>query len=132
MALLVDSDLLIDLERDRDAGILEALPDGEALAISVITVSELLHGLHRAGEEFQVRRRAFVDRILAEFEAVPITTLVARVHAEIWAELSSTGNLIGSHDLWIAATGVALDTGVATRNTADFERVSGLRVVSPW
>jgi predicted nucleic acid-binding protein len=28
---------------------------------------------------------------------------VARAHAEIWAELESDGNLIGAHDLWIAA-----------------------------
>ena len=131
MALLIDADLLIDLERNRGSAPLRSFPGEEELAISVITVSELLHGVYRAAGSVRSRRRAFVERVLAEFEAIPITTVVARAHAEIWAELSSAGNLIGAHDLWIAATGLAYDLGIATRNVADFERVHGLRVVTP-
>ena len=62
--------------------------------------------------------------------AIPITEPVARVHAELWAELAQRGQLIGAHDLWIGATAVAHGLGVATRNVADFERVPGLRVVA--
>jgi tRNA(fMet)-specific endonuclease VapC len=130
LALLIDSDLLIALERDR-AELLEAMPPDEELAISVITVSELLHGVHRAGGEVRARRRSFVERIVAEFDAIPITTVVARNQAEIWAELATGGRVIGSHDLWIAATAITYDLGVATRNTSEFERVPGLRVVAP-
>jgi tRNA(fMet)-specific endonuclease VapC len=110
---------------------LEELVGEEERAISVITVSELLHGVHRATSVRRSRRRAFVEHVLAALDPVPITDVVARVHAELWADLESRGVVLGAHDLWIAATGVAHGFGVATRNRADFERVTGLRVVSP-
>lgn len=131
MALLIDADLLIDLERGRESGSLDSLLGDEDVAISVVTASELLHGVHRAGGPVKARRRAFVEWILGELEAVPITEVVARTHAAAWAELAANGEHIGAHDLWIAATGLAFDLGVATRNAADFGRVPGLRVVVP-
>jgi tRNA(fMet)-specific endonuclease VapC len=54
---------------------------------------------------------------------------VARTHAEIWAALESDGNLIGAHDLWIAATALSQGMTVATANTRDLKRVPGLDVV---
>jgi tRNA(fMet)-specific endonuclease VapC len=69
--------------------------------------------------------------LLAEPEAIPITTPVARLHAQIWAELAERGELVGLHDLWIAATALAHGFGVATRNRTEFERVPGLRVLAP-
>jgi predicted nucleic acid-binding protein len=55
--------------------------------------------------------------------------VIARAHAEVWAELESEGNLIGAHDLWIAATALSHGMDVATANPRDFERVPGLNVV---
>ena len=96
----------------------------------MITVSELLHGVHRARGARRTRRRAFVEHLLARLDAVPITEPVARVHAEIWAQLAGKGAVIGSHDLWIAATALAHGFGVATRNDRNFGRVRGLRVLA--
>jgi len=96
----------------------------------VITVSELLHGVHRASGARRNRRRAFVEHVLAGLEPVPITEPVARVHAGLWADLDRRGDVPGAHDLWIAATALAHGYGVATRNTRDFGRVRGLRVVA--
>ena len=126
MALLIDTSLLVAFERD-DAAV-ESLGDEER-AISVVTVSELLHGVHRARGPQQTRRRAVVEAILAAFDAIPITEPVARIHAEIWARLSARASVIGNHDLWIAATALSYGFGVATRNARDFERVAGLRVL---
>lgn len=129
MAVLIDTDLLVDHERD--AVSIDSLLGDEERAISVITVSELLHGVHRAQGARRTRRRAFVEHILGGLEPVPITEPVARLHAEVWADLSSRGETIGAHDLWIAATAIAHGLGVATRNVADFSRVPGLRVLGP-
>ena len=131
MAFLIDTDLLVDLERGDATPDVERILGDEDRAISVITVSELLHGVHRAQGAIRVRRQAFVEHVLAGIDAIPITDLVARVHAGIWAELSNRGQPIGAHDLWIAATALAHGFGVATRNPAHFARVEGLRVVSP-
>ena len=129
MALLIDTDLLIDVERTGCSEIVEPLLGEEECAISVITVSELLHGVLRAAGGTRARRRAFVEHVLAGLQAIPVTEPVARVHADIWADLSERGEPIGAHDLWIAATAVAHDLGVATRNASHFDRVPGLRVV---
>lgn len=131
MAVLIDTDLLIDLERGVGTREVEELLGDEERAISVITVSELLHGALRATGARRTRRRAFVEHLLGELQALPITEPIARVHAEIWAQLADRGAVIGAHDLWIAATALAHGLGVATRNAADFERVAGLRVLAP-
>jgi tRNA(fMet)-specific endonuclease VapC len=131
VALLIDTDLLIDLERGDATSGVERLLGDEDRAISVITVSELLHGVNRAQGAIRARRRAFVEHVLAGMEAIPITEPVARVQAEIWSDLTERGQPIGAHDLWIGATAVAHGLGVATRNAAHFERVRGLRVVAP-
>lgn len=111
--------------------LLEQVLGDEERAISVITVSELLHGVHRAAGAHRARRAAFVEHVLAAFEPIPITETVARVHAEIWTDLAGRGETVGAHDLWIAATALAHGLGVATLNAADFGRVPGLRVILP-
>ncbi len=129
MAVLIDTAPLIAFERSGAAERLDAEIGDDERAISVVTASELLHGVHRANAQHAARRRAFVEHILAAMEPVPITAAIARVHAEIWAGLEAAGTPIGAHDLWIAATAVAHGYGVVTSNTRDFARVPGLRVV---
>jgi tRNA(fMet)-specific endonuclease VapC len=101
----------------------------EDRAISVITASELLHGVHRADTgAVRANRSAFVEHLLSAIEPLPVTMAIARAHAQVWAELESEGNLIGAHDLWIAATALSHGMDVATANLRDFERVPGLNV----
>lgn len=129
MAVLIDTSVLVDAERRGEP--LERSVGEQERAISAITASELLHGVHRADEErVRVRRQAFVEYLLASIEALPVTVAVARTHARIWAALERKGRMIGTHDLWIAATAVTHGMGVATANADEFERVPGLAVVS--
>ena len=130
MAVLIDTGVLVDIERADSAAALERVAGDEQRAVSVITVSELLHGVHRATGARRARRSAFVEHLLAGLVPIPITEPVARVHAGIWAELTGRGDAIGAHDLWIAATALAHGLGVATGNAAEFERVPGLRVLA--
>ncbi len=128
MAVLIDTSVLVDAER-RGLALDRKIGDRDR-AISVITASELLHGVHRARTgSVRVRRAAFVEHMISMIEPLPITIAIARAHAEIWAELDSEGNPIGAHDLWIAATALGYGMGVATANPRDFERVPGLNVV---
>jgi tRNA(fMet)-specific endonuclease VapC len=130
LAVLIDTDLLIDLERGIGTPAVEEVVGEEDRAISVITVSELLHGSLRARGQRRNRRAAFVEHVLAGITAVPITETVARMHAAVWAHLAEGGEAIGAHDLWIAATALAHGLGLATRNRTEFERVPGLRLVA--
>jgi tRNA(fMet)-specific endonuclease VapC len=129
LAVLIDTSVLVNAER---RGLpLDRAFDEEDRAISVITVSELLHGVHRAGDaRIRTRRQAFVEHLISSIEPLPITTSVARAHAEIWAGLEQRGEAIGAHDMWIAATAVSHGMTIATANATEFERVPGLTVVS--
>ena len=128
MAVLIDTTVLIDAER-RGQALDEVIGDQER-GISAITASELLHGVHRAEDgAVRARRSAFVEHVISAMEPLPITTAIARAHAAVWAELEKEGNLIGAHDLWIAATALSHGMEVATANAKDFERVPGLTVV---
>src|SRR5438067_7764392 len=122
---MLDSSVLIDAERGRvdlDAR-LAALGD-QPLALAAVSASELLHGVHRARDASQRRRRQrFVEAILSDLTVVDFSLVEARVHAQLWAELASRGISVGAHDLLIAATAIANGLRLATSNVRDFHRV---------
>jgi tRNA(fMet)-specific endonuclease VapC len=129
LAVLIDTSVLVNAER-RGLSLEQAVGEKER-AISVITASELLHGVHRATDDrTHTRRLAFVEHLISAIEPLPITTPVARAHAEIWARLERGGEVIGAHDMWIAATAVSHGMDVATANATEFDRVPGLTVVA--
>ncbi len=130
MAVLIDASILIEAERgklDLEPHVARR-PDDESF-LSVITASELLHGVHRAAQpEQRARRSAFVEGVLERFPLLPVDLATARAHAQVWAELAKAGTLIGPHDLWLAATCIAHGLTMVTANLREFERVPGLQV----
>ncbi len=123
--VLIDTSVLIDAERD--SRVLAQLPENARHAISVITISELLHGVHRAApDRMRIRRQVVVEALLGAIEQLPITPRIARLHAQIWAELQAKGEIVGAHDLWIAATALAHGLTLATANASEFKRVPTL------
>ena len=95
----------------------------------MITVSELLHGVHRATDPaVRARRSAFVESVLDELPIVGVDLLTARTHAELWAELARRGESIGAHDLWLAATCVGRGLTLITGNAREFRRVPALEL----
>ncbi len=132
MGLLIDASVLIEHERGRVP--LEEMLEGrekEELFLSVITAGELLHCVHRASDPaVRGRRSAWVEAILQRLPVLPVDVPTARAHALLWAELARQGQLIGPHDLWLAAACVAHGLTLVTGNLREFRRVPGLEVVS--
>lgn len=130
MGVLIDASVLIEHERGRLE--VESWVRGreeEELFLSAITASELLHGVHRAGDAARrTRRSAFVEGILERFPLLPIEFVVTRAHARLWADLAAAGTMIGAHDLWLAASCLAHGLTLATANVREFGRVPGLTV----
>jgi tRNA(fMet)-specific endonuclease VapC len=130
VAVLIDASILIEAERGRlrlEPHVARH-PDEECF-LSVITASELLHGVHRATQpDVRAKRAAFVEGILERFPLLPVDLAAARAHAQLWAELRQAGTIIGPHDLWLAATCVAHGLTMVTGNVREFERVPGLDV----
>lgn len=131
MGCVIDTCILIEAERNSsDIAVRISNIKDDNFYISVITASELLYGIYRAGNvKTKNRRKAFVEDVLLKFPILPNNLPVARMHAELWAELASTGNMIGSHDLWIAAASLAHGHALLTDNKKDFQKIPGLKVV---
>jgi tRNA(fMet)-specific endonuclease VapC len=130
VAVLIDASILIEAERGRlDLEPYVAQQPEEEFFLSVITASELLHGVHRAVQpEVRARRSACVEAILERFPLLPVNIVTARAHAQVWAELAAAGQMIGAHDLWLAATCIAHGLTMVTANVREFARVPGLAV----
>jgi predicted nucleic acid-binding protein len=131
MGLILDTSILIADERGKFEmpGFLRQIASVQPV-LAAITAAELLHGVERAQDaQRRARRQHHVEQILAAVSVQAFDLIVARCHARIWAELESRGQMIGAHDLQIAATGLALGHEVATLNVAEFQRVFGLHVV---
>jgi len=128
MGILIDSSVLIAWERDRlnlQSQLAQYADDD--FAISAITASELLHGIHRAANPAQRRRReAFVEGLLARLPVISFDAVAARIHARLSAELAANGMAVGPHDLIIAATALTKGYIVTTRNERSFPRIPGL------
>jgi tRNA(fMet)-specific endonuclease VapC len=130
MGVIFDTSILIGLERESsrlDKIILGR--EGEAFGISAITVSELLHGVHRAdSEKRRIIRAAFVEKIIEVFPIFPFDLSAARIYAGIWASLAKRGKVVGAHDLIIAATCISLGFSLATLDLRDYGLVEGLGI----
>jgi len=131
MGVLIDTGVFISWEREgRRVDFGQWASHGDA-AISVVTASELLVGVHRANTEARrLLRETFVEGILFGLPVVEVNLSIARIHARILADLSTQGATIGPHDLWIAATARCLDYAILTTNPKEFERVKDLHDLS--
>lgn len=111
------------------ASLLRQFPGSQPL-ITAITATELLHGVERATDAARKARRQWqVEQVLTRLTLLAFDLAQARVHARIWADLEMRGQMIGTHDLQIAATGLANGHDVATLNVKEFQRVPGLNVI---
>src|SRR5688500_6225695 len=130
MGSLIDSGIFIAAERgklDLEA-LLTELPD-DPIVLSVISASELLHGLHRANAQHRAAREANVNAILARFDLVPFDLPVARMYGQMLAEREAEGRPLPAHDLMIAATAIHLGYRVVTRDARSFPTIGGLEVL---
>lgn len=135
MGVILDSSVLVAAERQgqnaREA--LEAIAPrigNDDIAISVVTVMELAHGVARANTpERQARRRRFVDDLIDVVPLHPITPAIALQAGLLDGESQARGVRIPLADLLIGVTARELGYSVGTSNPRHFELVPGLSVV---
>jgi tRNA(fMet)-specific endonuclease VapC len=130
MGVIFDTSVLIALERQ--SRVIEKFVTGrenEPFGISVITASELLHGVHRAdSHKRRLVRGAFVEKIIQTFPLYPFDLNAARIYADLWSNLAKKGVTIGAHDLMIASTAIALGFSVVTSDMRDYSKVKEVTV----
>jgi predicted nucleic acid-binding protein len=126
---LIDTSVLIAAERGLlNFESIQAEADDD-LSLASISASELLHGVHRLKPGVRrARIETLVEGLLRRLPVVSFDLACARVHAILSADLRARGQAVGAHDLLIAATAVAHDFRVATRDRRSFPRIRGLNV----
>jgi predicted nucleic acid-binding protein len=136
LGLLLDTSILIASER-RGGSVEDILRQARAahgeidIAISVVSVAELTHGIYRARTEAdRDRRRLFAEGAFNDLIVHPVTLDIARLAGKIEGEQAAQGNVIAFADLLIGATALQLGFDVATLNVKHFERIPGLRLVT--
>ncbi len=132
MAIILDADVIIRGEK-RTFDIqrwVAARPD-QQFEVAAITVAELWHGVERATGAQRAKRRQYLQTILGSLPIVPYTEQTAYEHARIWAELETSGKMIGYYDVIVAATALERGSEVATFNQRHFVHVKGLKVIEP-
>lgn len=131
MGIVIDSSVLVAWERDQlDLESQTSRYGGEDFAISAVTASELLHGVHRATTPARrSQREAFVEGLLSRIPVLSFDLVTARVHARLSSELAVKRIPVGPHDLMIAATAIANGYAVAARDERSFPKIPGLSVL---
>ncbi|GGL08177.1 PIN domain-containing protein [Planomonospora parontospora] len=125
--LILDTGVLIAAERG-SGSVDDVIGDADDVAISAVTVAELLTGVEMADAARRPARQAFVDEVLALIPVEEYTTDVARVHARLMAHVRRQGKTRGAYDLMIAATAAATARLIVTMDSsAAFDDLPGVR-----
>lgn len=107
----------------------------EQLAIAAVTMAELAAGPHATADPLErARRQERLQRAEATFDPLPFDADAARAYGRVYAAVAATGRKARGRravDLMIAATAVALQLPLYTRNPADFAGLEGLLDVVP-
>ena len=126
---LVDTSVVIDLGRLDPAD----LP--AEIAVSAVTLAELAAGPHATNDpDERARRQDRLQRTEATFESLPVDDAVARAYGRIYAAVASAGRRARGRrasDLLIAATALAAELPLYTRNPSDFQELDELIEVVP-
>lgn len=126
--LILETTFLIDLERELHRG--EPGPAQAfltehrqaSLFITFTIAGELAAGL-------PLDRRAGWEAMLAPFRILNCDADVSWEYGQLYRYLQTNGSLIGTNDMWIAATALAFGKSVVTRNDRHFRRVPRLAVL---
>ena len=126
----VDTSFLIDLQRERlrpgEPGpahrFLASDPDLE-LHLPAVALGEFAEGFESAGDPLL--------RVVRELhKLLPVDETTAMEYGRITRVLRQGGRLIGTNDLWIAATAIRYGLPLVSGNPAEFGRVEGLEVLA--
>ncbi len=134
MGLIIDTNVFIDAEQGRiHLHEISALKKYTEAFISVITISELLTGVHLAKTaDERIKRSAFVQHIISKIPALDFDKVVAKTYSELHVHFLSSRKVAPAiHDLQISATAITFGYPVLTSNTTDFKKIPGLQVLSP-
>ena len=130
MELILDTNFIVALEREASrqvAGPAHAFL--QAHAADHYTLTFTVVGELACGQSASARRDW--EKLCQPFPVIEWSRDIAWSYGELFRHLQTKGQLIGTNDLWIAATALAHDLPLVTNNTTEFARVPGL-IIHPF
>jgi tRNA(fMet)-specific endonuclease VapC len=125
LKFLLDTNIVIYVIKRRPVQVLEIFNrHHERMAVSAITVAELVHGAEKSS--YPARNLSVVEDFLSRLTVLPYGEKAAHQYGGIRATLENVGQPIGVNDLHIAAHARSEGLTLVTNNLREFERVPGL------
>jgi tRNA(fMet)-specific endonuclease VapC len=128
MRFLLDTNICIYAMKSRPESVTRRLAAARSsdLAISSVTVFELWYGVQRS--KAIARNSEALREFLAPLRQLEFDADDAAACGKIRAGLDTKGTPIGPYDLQIAAQALRRKLTLVTHDTAEFKRISGLKV----
>lgn len=126
---LLDTNIVIYVIKRRPLSALALFNENAGhLAISSITLAELMHGAEKSNAP--ARSLAAVEDFCCRLEVLPYGPKAAMHYGNIRAQLESRGQTIGVNDLHIAAHARSEGLTLVSNNLGEFERVEALQLAN--
>ena len=127
LKFMLDTDISIFVLKRRPvelSGVFNAY-DGQ-IAISSVTLSELLHGVEKSSDPKKNLNN--VESFVSRLEVLDYSNKASAHYGDIRADLERKGQIIGVNDMHIAAHARSEGLIAVTDNARKFGRVDGLRI----
>lgn len=127
--MLVDTNVIGELARPRpNPGVLAWAARTHTVALSVVTVEEVLFGL---GRRPLPRLRTWFDEFLAGCRVLDVTAPIAALSGTLRGQLATRGQVRTQADMLIASTAAHHGLTLVTRNVRDFGGC-GISLLNPF
>lgn len=124
---LLDTNIVIYVIKQRPLAVLDTFNrHHNRMAISSITLAELLHGVEKSSDP--ARNFRTVQDFTSRLTILPYDEAAAAHYGQIRAQLERSGTPIGINDLHIAGHARSRGLTVVSNNEREFRRVDGLTV----
>lgn len=131
MTYILDTNVCIGLWQRKNLAVRThfAMHSPADIALCSVVKAELLFGALRS--EQKESNLQLLKKLFAPLHSYEFDDNAAEHYAQIRADLTAQGNLIGANDLIIAAIARANHATLITHNTGEFGRVQGL-LIEDW
>jgi tRNA(fMet)-specific endonuclease VapC len=128
MKYMLDTNICVYLIKKRPENVLINLRSNlcNGIAISAITLAELMHGVEASA--YPEKNLLALNQFLSIADILPFDDEAAVEYGKICTALRRQGTPIGTMDMLIAAHAKAKGLIMVTNNTREFERVGGLEL----
>lgn len=126
--IFLDSDICIHFLNGKDPDLVKKFQSQSPrdLKIASVVQAELMFGVQNSK---RVRENGTkLNKFLEPYEIISFDSLAAKIYAQIRYELTKKGALIGPNDFILAATVIANNGSLATRNVGEFKRLANLKI----